>query len=296
MIEGLVTKSHKNIIVDSYNDIIEIHPFGDIHWDTEACDRDRFDNDIADMKKSKNALFLGMGDYLDFLAWSDRKKIKNSGLHDESMNRLHAVSMADITAFRRRIEFMKGRFIGMIGGNHDWEFPDGKCGTEKLCESLGCEYLGWLSYIKVRLIKRTSKARSSGITFDIVACHGKAGGKLPGTSINQVEDLHRLFPAANIYIMGHDHQRGGWPMASMFASIDNYDKHGFTIKEKEQWLCRSGSYMKGYTMGQGGYVASKLKRPSNLGKITIRIGIDRHNDPEKGEDYKNCKGRIQVLA
>lgn len=272
MIEGLVTKVKKEIKLKSFYDVIELHPFGDIHWDTDACERRRFDDDLRTMKKSKYPLYLGMGDYLDFVAWGDRKKICNAGTHDTTMEKLNRMCNDDLKSFARKIAFMKPNIIGLLDGNHDWVDDHGRGGAEVMSNWLSTAYLGWLTYIKLSI-----NVFGQYVSVDIVACHGKGGGKLPGTSINQVEDLHRIFPAADIFIQGHNHQRGGWPISSLFASsYAAKEGQDFAIKEKTQWLCRSGSYMKAYETGCGGFASRKLLRPSSLGKITIRISVERH--------------------
>jgi len=54
------------------------------------------------------------------------------------------------------------------------------------------------------------------------------------------------------------------------------------IKQLEQYLCRSGSFMRGYVPGKASYVVQGLYRPSNLGSIQLLIGFRR--DKRKGED------------
>lgn len=269
MIDGLVTAIKRTVHVKSLNDIIEIHPFGDIHWDTNECDHEKFNSDIKEMKRSKIPLYLGMGDYLDYMAWGDRKKAQGAGFHSTTMQKLGKVGRKDITDFKDKISFMRGNLIGFIGGNHDWTFEDGRSGSEVLAEKMDAPFLGWISYIKLQLV---SHGNCSNV--DIVACHGKSGGKLAGTSINQVEDLIKVFPAADIYIMGHDHKRGGWPISRLFAS-SNARNNSISLKEKTQWLCRSGSYMRGYEVGTGGFVSQKTMPPTSLGKITIKIQCRR---------------------
>ncbi len=289
MIDGLVTKCQKTVYLNSVDDVLEIHPWGDVHWDTDECEHDRFDADIAEMKKSKNKkLFLGMGDYLDFMAWGDRKKAQTAGFHGTTMQKLHKVGMQDMRAFQRKIEFMGDDLIGLIDGNHGWVFEDGKSQAERLCEGLHCAYLGWISYI--RLVINMSGCKS---TIGIVACHGKGGGKLAGTSINQVEDLLRIFPDADIYIEGHNHQRGGIPIQRLFAQADR-KSGGFDIKSRTQWLCRSGSYMRAYQIGSGGFVSGKLMSPSSLGKITIRVRLNRLKGQEDGKLHNNLTIKVEA--
>lgn len=286
MINGLVTNVIKTVRLNSVDDILEIHPWGDVHWDTDECEHSRFDADIREMRTSKaKKLYLGMGDYLDFMAFGDRKRAQCAGFHDTTFQKLNKVAMADVRAFKEKIGFMAKDMIGMIDGNHSWVFSNGKSGTEELCDYLKVPYLGWVSYIRIMLDRNGSHSK-----LDIVACHGKGGGKLAGTAINQVEDMLRVFPEADIYIMGHNHQRGGWPISRLFAVQDSRNT-SFNIREKTQWLCRSGSYMRGYQTGSGGFVSSKLMSPSFLGKITIKVRYQREQNRATGN---KCLNKITI--
>jgi len=268
MNSGMVTAVKKTINVVS-SEPINFYIFSDIHFDSETCDKDLFLKDLKKAKKDKKSYCLFLGDVLDFVAIRDLKKIKNSNLHDNSMLKIDDFVRDDIRKFYNEIKELKGRVIGMIGGNHDWCFEDGKTGTEKLCEMMNCSYLGWISYISIK-IHKTGRATK----LDIVACHGKAGGKLPGTSINQVEDLWRIFPDADIYLMGHDHKRGVFTSSKLYA--DSLSKDGeLRIRSKTQYLCRAGSYQKAYEKNKGGYISRTVKSPSSLGNIMFSLLLPR---------------------
>jgi hypothetical protein len=121
----------------------------------------------------------------------------------------------------------------------------------------------------------TSNGKRHGTSFFIyiVACHGRAGGKLAGSSINQVEDLKKIFPIADIYIMGHDHQRGAWPTSILLPG-----DQGTGIKQKRQFLARSGSFKKGYTSGVASYEVGSLYRPSDMGAVQFSISLHRQKE------------------
>ena len=283
------------IVKENVSDEITIHPFGDIHWDSETCARDKFDADLKASFKGKNNYYLFMGDCLDFLATSDLKKVRNAGMHDNSMDKLNMFAMQDLAAFRKRIEPCRGKIIGMLGGNHDWLFDDNLTGSQKLAQYMECAYLGWVTYIVLTI---RTKNDNGMLRYDIVACHGKAGGKLAGTSFNQVEDLQRVFPGANMYLMGHDHNRGVRPTSKLFAE-KNVRTGGTSVvvKEKEQYLCRTGSYQKAYEPGKGGYITRTLKPPSALGTITIKLQSERvrgSRAPDGMKDLRRIRTRVEV--
>jgi len=118
------------------------------------------------------------------------------------------------------------------------------------------------------------KPSNSSKSLDIVACHGKSSGKLLGSKVNNVRDLILIYPGADIYLMGHDHSRGGMPAVSLEA-IKSKNKDKLHIKERTQFYCRTGSYLQAYKQDRSSYASSRLLAPSSLGKITLRVKMKR---------------------
>lgn len=174
--------------------------------------------------------------------------------------------------FAEEISFMRGKLIGLLDGNHNWVFRNGKTATEDLCERLGCAYLGWLAHVTMHVNPLTEEGNSRGTSINvyIIPCHGKAGGKLMGTTVNQVNDLTKIFPVADIYIMGHDHQRYVLPASVLIPGVK-----GAGIKQKRQLFARSGCFKKGYMEGVSGYEVGRLLRPNDLGVVTFKLSFHR---------------------
>jgi hypothetical protein len=170
---------------------------------------------------------------------------------------------------------MKGRLIGLIGGNHTW-IIDGKTLDEDLAERMGCAYLGYLAIIKLT-VKFADRGRQQYNVY-LFACHGLGGGRVLGSSIRKVEELFYIFPSADLYIMGHDHNRGAMP-APRLKPIERKDGT-LGLKQQRQFFIRSGSFQKSYTPDTSGFAAGRLMRPADLGTVCI-IGSfhrDQRND------------------
>lgn len=266
----------RTIQLENYNDKIKIWLFGDIHRFTKSCDVERWRKFLNTSRKEhdKNTYYLGLGDYDDFASTTEQKVIK-SELHAQTL-----VDFGDIVRKRNRalameMSHMKGQVLGLIDGNHGWKFEDGTTGTEDLANRLGTEFLGWLCHYTLK-IETPRKA----ILFHLVACHGKSGGgKTAGLTINQVDDLRNIFPVADLYVLGHDHQRAARPVSILVPScrIDGE----VVIKQKRQFLCRSGSFKKAYINDTASYEVGKLLRPSDLGALQIEIEL--HRDKKDGD-------------
>lgn len=282
--ELLYTKQFKRIILENYSkDVIIIRPFGDVHCDSEAFDYDRWHLTLNHWKRTdtSNTYYIGMGDFMDFMSIGETKSMNSikDKLHLDTKKTFDKVALKQVKDFAKDIEFMRCKILGFIDGNHSYTFLDTKTSTQLLSEMFNTEYLGWLTYFRLGVSR--NKNTNGTYNYDIVACHGRAGGKLIGTSVNQVDEVKRVFPAADLYLFAHDHQRFAVPTASLIASSEG---SRYKIKQKEQYLCRTGSFLKSYEPNKQGYVIGTLRRPASLGTIEIHIRMMRKQSITEKEE------------
>ena len=247
--------------------------FGDIHFGTTSFDEDRFDWFLKRAADSPNPYYLGMGDYTDFASMSENKKLKAMDLHDTTNEKLDNMAISDNKLIADKCKQMRGRLIGLIGGNHQFLLTSGKLSDEDLSERLGTAYLGWLSIISLAF----PSDKHSGTRCNIFACHGKGGGKLIGSSINAIDDMTKVINNADIYCMGHDHQRSATPKTVLSLSTNS----GLSLKQKRQFLVRSGSFQKSYEKDKSGFAQGRIMRPADLG--AVRLNISTHRDKNDGD-------------
>ena len=253
----------------SIHDTLKIIPFGDVHRDSRACDVDRWNNFNKRYRDCDgNTLFVGMGDYNDFASTSERRQLRSIKLHESTIQSFDDTARANMLNFCNDINHMRGKLIGIMDGNHKWDYIDSKTDGEEMAERFGTKYLGNLSYIRIQI---DFVERNTRISVDLFVSHGKSGGKLAGTTFNKVDDMRTVCPGADIYIMGHDHRKGGVPITSLEVN----GKTSLTVRQKRQWLCRSGSFLKGYIDGQVNYVSNAMLRPTDLGTIRLEIDFKR---------------------
>lgn len=269
----IVTKS---IRFDNFKDTIKLWFFGDLHRFTSSCDEHRWKVFLQDAKRThdKNTYYFGLGDYCDFASTREQKALK-SEMHEQTI-----VDFDEIVKKRNRVlamemSFMKPNLLGLIDGNHGWVFKDGKTGTEDLAERLGSEYLGWLCYYTLKFNLNPKVGGRKINSVDIFACHGRAGGKTAGISINQVDDMRNISPSADIYIMGHDHQRFARPISILDPSWDGSGQRH--LNSKRQLLCRGGSFKKAYVPDTACYEVGRLLRPADLGALLLEINFRRES-------------------
>jgi hypothetical protein len=284
MADGIFTTHVKHVELEKPSTVLPFYPFGDMHRDSKACDVGRWKNFLREYKSHEKALSLCLGDTNDFASFSGRKKIDKADMHDEEMNKLDTWVMIDEDVVFDEMGFMGDDCLGLVEGNHGWLYSSGpykgRTSAESLADRMGCPYLGDLAYIRVAFsFKNTNKQAH----IDILACHGKAGGKLLGTSVNQIADLMPLFPMVDIYIMGHDHQRYGHPTSTMFVQ-KSHGADKLIVKQKRQWLCRSGSFLKVFEEDVPSYMIGRYKKPNELGIIRLDMSFIR-----------SCSGGHDVL-
>lgn len=269
---GIFT-THRYEVTGTVNEPIRILPVGDIHWGSPMCDEDRFLELMEWAGKQKNLYLLGMGDYMDLASTSERAILTDRKLHDsttsqiESLYKRQTKKLADIMA-------KAGKWIGVVEGNHFAQFQNGMTSTQLLADHLNCKYLGVSSFIRLS-IKLPKAGNNVQTSLDIWAHHGKAGGRLPGATINSVGRMQDI-AEADIYICGHDHQKGVVPI-SRLKLVDGGG--GLVLKHRKIMLIRSGSFLKGYEDGHPSYVADAALRPSDLGvtKLTLTPRRERTN-------------------
>lgn len=175
----------------------------------------------------------------------------------------------------------------MIEGNHYSTFMDGTTTTQRMCQYLGCKYLGVSAFIRILLVKKSCHSRHSA-KVDIWAHHGTSGGRLVGTSINSVQRMEEI-AEADIYLMGHDHKKSIATMSKLHLSDA---KSHLKLNHKRILLGRTGSFLLGYVQGKPSYVADAAMRPSDLGTIKIEITFKQTTLKNMTERYIDIHGSI----
>lgn len=241
-------------------------PVGDIHRDSDMFADTHWEEFLSYAKAQKNALFLGMGDYTDGVSTSERIVLSDFGLHDTTRNTLKDVYKGVSKTLVNELGFMRGRVIGLIGGNHYFDFGDGNTTDHLLAAALQTKFLGVCSLIRLSI---SFKGKNSRASLDIFAHHGKGGGSTPGAQFNTIEKMLNSADA-DIYLMGHTHGKGCIPSSPRIKLIDD-KKGGVIVRERTPWLGRTGSFLKAYESGKASYNVDAGRSPCALGWIEFEI-------------------------
>lgn len=241
-------------------------PFGDVHRDSPNFSKTHWDEFLAYARAQPHALFLGMGDYMDVGSTSERVVIHDERLHESTRKVIADHGRGVVATLANELRFMRGRVLGLIGGNHYSEF-DNTTSDHVLADKLGTRFLGVCTFIRL-----TFECGTKSASVDIFAHHGKGGGNLAGSTFNTVEKMQAVADA-DIYLMGHDHAKGAIPARPRLKLTHSH--HGLDVKERTPVLGRTGSFLKAYEPGMVNYNVDACRSPSALGWIEFDLTFDR---------------------
>ena len=265
-----IFSTHRYLIKCRVGRPIKVIPFGDIHRHAPLCDVAKWHSFLDQCRADKeDTYYLGMGDYDDLASASEREVLSSSKLHDSTRRTLEDFASDKGKALAKELAFMRGRVIGLIGGNHYFQFESGINSDQRLAEALQTRFLGVSSFIRVVL----DDGHNHSAAVDIWAHHGKGAARLIGGSLNRVAQM-RECAEADIYIMGHDHRRGAVPSGSKLHLTDHGGSLG--LRYKKQWLVRSGSFLRGYVDGERSYIADAAMNPTDLGAVRLELTLKRN--------------------
>lgn len=250
-------------------------PLGDIHFSEDDFPERHF-TELLSWGTARGALFIGMGEYLDLAPASQRKII--GSLRDETQRDLDSMVRERIDKLYELMKPTTGKWIGLLEGDHRWDFQDGTSADQYLCQKLKCDFLGTSALVTLKLDK-LPKGHREGDTR-VYVHHGVGTSRKAGGHLHRVQDLMEWIDS-DIYLMGHSHAKVAAPIDWQTVSPDGIHYH------KTKLIARTGSYLKGYkssgplnlgrpvTESRGKYVERSAYTPSALGSIAIGIGFDK---------------------
>lgn len=275
---GIFTTHRVEVDIEA-NKPFYLIPFGDIHRDSDLHADSHWKEFLKYAKAKKNALFLGMGDYSDGISTSERIVLSDPGLHDTTRTTMQNHYKGCAATLSKELSFMRGKLVGMLGGNHYFQFNNGDTTDHMLAASLSTKFLGVCSFIRLSL--RFKNREKSG-SLDIFAHHGKGGGNLPGSQFNTIEKMLTTADA-DIYLMGHSHGKGCIPSNPRLKLVSTGFNGELTVRERTPWLGRTGSFLKAYEPGMVSYNVDAGRSACALGWIEFEITPVRIR--VNGEDY-----------
>ncbi len=262
--------------------------FGDMQLGAPTFKPDMFKAFKEDFLSTPNAYALGLGDYGDFLRPSMRNKITSQFYQDDDARiQLDDIVRDHIKKLGKELDFMRGRIIGLNSGHHEWDFKDGTNSTQMLCQMLSTVYLGWSSYMVLKISNKSKlKDGTDGATvaLKIYSTHGDGGSSYNSGDLAHLEKKIAPYWIADLYFRGH----------SSHGELAPLDLNDITVRgeprlvRKTRWIVNCPGMMSGYGEGLPSYVERKNLPPAALGYVKVELhygnfrGITFDGDPVTG--------------
>ena len=258
----------------SRSDVWHLYPLGDIHLGNAACDERRFCEVVAEIAKDDRALWIGMGDYCDFINRNDKR-------HDPLSLPRWTWGKADIAKAQeeRFLEITKpiaDKCVALLEGNHERAilkrferdvFSDIVTGIKEAAgmepeQSLALGIEGWVVLKHYR-----DSQRNRGRQIKIKLHHGFVGGKLAGA---KALNMQRMLWNHNcdLCIMGHSHNS-----AVQVEAVE--DVAGAKVVYRNRIGMYGGTFLQGARYAQEkGYFPIPLTQPM----VKLRPGAKEQRD------------------
>jgi hypothetical protein len=212
-----------------------LYPLGDLHVGAAACDEGLLKKVIKRIGDDKHAIWVGMGDYCDFINKRDKR-------YDPMTTAEWCRNEADIarTQLEYTVDLLKPiahKCIGMIEGNHEreikikWERDVQYELVQKIKDhgEIDPEWrmdLGFYAWINFKAYQSKQDEKPAGLSRVVINLHhGFVGGRLAGA---KALNMQRWLWTHNcdLSIHGHSHSRLAQPeVVEGIDSAGNWFEH-----------------------------------------------------------------------
>ena len=260
-----------------------LYAIGDTHIGARNCAETYLARLVKKVKDTKNAYWVGGGDYIDAVKPQDSKRYTPeclpdwilTGDADTVRTKLLDIVRQERDRFYDIVEPIKDKCLGLVRGNHEATLT--KFYNEDphrwLCEEMGVPDLTDCAFVRMRFKRLTSVE-----TIVMFICHGHGGGRTPGAEPNH---LYRLASSkdADIVIRGHSHT---------FHILPPIVRLGVPHKGKLPYECQAfytragnwGAWLRSYAAGSATYDSQACYPPRSLS--TLEIILEPHKNQSQG--------------
>ncbi len=239
-------------------------PIGDLHAGIKNFAENDLKQVIEWIRKTPNAYWIGMGDYAEFINYSD-KRFDPYNISDWCLDSLDKLAQTQANYICKLFMPIKDRCIGLIEGNHE-ETIRLKYHTsivDAMAHSLKTVNLTDCTWIRLKFARDSNASTRNVIVF---AAHGSSAAIKLGGKINKITDIGNFFEA-DIYLMGHVHDRSSAYRPRLYITTKGTPR----IYDRNKLFILTGTFFKTYQEHTRSYGAKKLYPPTPLGVEKIRI-------------------------
>lgn len=239
----------------------------DIHAGTKACDYERLQQQINEIKQQPNHFaFLG-GDMCDFINPKD-KRFDSATIAETHLKHLDNLAVSQADEVVDMLMPIKDRLIFTLTGNHEEKIRSQfhQDITNHIACRLGIPDLGLIGVVRLTFSRSSGDSHRVSRSLTLFAAHGFGSAQKYGGKINRIIDLMQWFDA-DIYWAGHVHAKGYAESPQMTLSRQDIPY----IKQRNRVAILGGSYLRIYMPGINSYGEKVAYMPTPLGSVTAKI-------------------------
>jgi len=247
-----------------------IVPFGEVQSEEEYPRLKKLVEWLLTRKaEGHSVLLLGMGDYFESPAPSDRAAMKGAkkgfGFYEELARDIMTIYEKRTHEIADILMPLKGHFAGFLRGHHWLEFAtnlraDLPADTNRLlAQLLNGPYLGSTVQLTVLVNK---------LPFRVFASHGYGSARTPGARLAKRLRMREVVLDAHWYVMGHDNDKLVYPTEALMGR-----------EYMKQYYSGSGSFQRAYNFDkvEGTYAEDLLLPPTSLGVVIAEVKMKSKN-------------------
>jgi hypothetical protein len=234
----------------------KIYCLGDLHTGTIHCCEDDLKRKIQEIKNTKNSLWIGMGDYAEFITPKDKRFDSDSRsicdwVEPDNLGTSQVKHLVNL------LNPIKNKCIGLIYGNHEntIRINNHENVQKNLCEALEVDNLGFSCFVKFHF-KRENSTESHLVTGAFT--HGSSGAITEGAKLMA---LMRWMNSMNADIYAYAHIHDYLEKSKSRMAVDDNGK----IKAKTSQGVVTGCWFRTYTQGiTASYGEAKTYPPGEI--------------------------------
>lgn len=252
---------------------VNLYPVGDSHVGSEACDEKRNAELARIIAADPHGRVLGLGDYIEAIAVSDRRWSAEEMVSPISAEMLQNPFYCQALRFCKLYELTAGKWDALVRGNHEQtalaRYFNDACAV--IAERMKAAYIGdldhcgWIVYL---LQDANGKTRGRVAVF---IAHGWAGGALKG-GVALALQRTLLKKDADLVMLAHSHQPIAFP-----ETVEGVAQNGHIVT-RTKWGVVTFPMIErhGYAAQHGGnaspvgYSVARLEATAN-GRLSISV-------------------------
>lgn len=250
-----------------------LYTVADMHIGNPGFDFNHFSDYVKNIKKDPNSLWVGLGDYADWISLGDKRfKVSNLDKNDEIML-LEDFYNKTMERVAEKLSPIMDRCIGLAYGNHEMSVVDNHQydPVKRLCERFKVHNLGWCSFTRLCFRRSSVSNCKAARMYKIYCSHGNISSRKKGAKINRMEDETANFDA-DIYLKAHGHDSIG--AIKTILKVPSSGAKRLIAHNKIYMM--APSFLKTYNIGSRNYGEVHEYPPSSIAEAKIELEPFRH--------------------